>query len=91
MTLTLIIAAVVLALAVLAMGAAALFSRRGRFPDGEISHSAELRRRGIVCAKEEEMRLWRKNKKAGIPACPEGGCDGCAFYTSDSSESSTRS
>ncbi|MBQ7575745.1 MAG: hypothetical protein IJT26_04345 [Bacteroidales bacterium] len=88
MTLTLLIAAAVLVLAVLAMGAAALFSRRGRFPDGEISHNAELRRRGITCAKEEEMRLWRKNKRAGVPTCPEGGCEGCTFY---SSESSTRS
>ena len=75
MTLTLLIAAAVLVLAVLAMGAAALFSPRGRFPDGEISHSAELRRRGITCAKEEELRLWKHKSLPSAEDC--AGCDCC--------------
>ena len=32
--------------------------RKKPFPDSEIGHSKELRKRGIVCAKEEEMKLW---------------------------------
>ncbi|MBO4570420.1 MAG: hypothetical protein J5699_00655 [Bacteroidales bacterium] len=55
MILTLVIAAAVLMLAVLAMGAAVFFRRS--------------------C----------KKKKAGENACPEGGCEGCAFYSSTSS------
>ena len=86
MSLTLIVAVAVLILAVLAMGAAVFFTRKGKFPDGEISRNRELRKMGITCVKEEELRLWRKGK-ASKP-CPEGGCEGCAFY---SSASSTRS
>ena len=32
---------------------------RGKdFPDTEISHNKEMRKRGIICAKEEEFRIW---------------------------------
>ncbi len=67
-----------------------LLKKDGKFPDGEISHNRELRRRGIVCAKEEELRLWKKrHPKAAAEGrrpdtCPTGGCDGCAFYETES-------
>ncbi|MCR5709325.1 MAG: hypothetical protein K6G79_02460 [Bacteroidales bacterium] len=80
-----------LALALLAVGVAGmavtiLVRKDGRFPDGEISHNKELRRRGVICAKEEELRLWRKRNPSAPPAgrpegCPEGGCDSCAFFS----------
>lgn len=70
-------------LALLAMGGALFFTRRGRFPDREISRNPELRKMGITCAKEEELRLWRKGR--GDNPCPDGGCEGCAFYSSVSS------
>ena len=42
--------------------------RKKDFPDGEISRNKELRKRGIVCAKEEELRLWgKKNGKKILP------------------------
>lgn len=82
-----------LALALLALGVAGmavtiLVKKDGRFPDGEISHNKELRRRGVICAKEEELRLWRKRHPGSSAdstssrrpdSCPEGGCDSCAF------------
>ena len=77
MTATILIAAAILILAVLAMGAAVFFRRGGKFPDGELSHNPELRKRGIVCAKEDELRLWRKGK--GPKPCSGDGCEGCAF------------
>ena len=54
-------------------------------PDGEISHSKVLREKGVICAKEEELRLWKKRNPSAASAgkrpdaCPSSGCDGCAF------------
>ena len=79
-----LLAVLLLAIGVAGMAVTMLVKKDGKFPDGEISHNKELRRRGIICAKEEEQRLWRKQhpEAAGDrPAvCPEGGCDGCAFF-----------
>ena len=78
-----------LALGVAGMAVTILVRKDGKFPDGEISRNRELRRRGIVCAKEEELRLWRKRHPGAAAGrrpdtCPEGGCDSCAFFESDS-------
>lgn len=83
-----------LALALLAVGVAGmaitiLVKKDGKFPDGEISRNKALRERGIVCAKEEEMRLWRKRNPQAASrgrrpdTCPESGCDGCAYFGSE--------
>jgi len=68
-----------------------IFRKDGKFPDGEISHNKALRDQGVICAKEEEFRIWRKKggdtssrPKPGIhdgSNCPEGGCEGCAFFS----------
>ncbi|MCF0164701.1 MAG: hypothetical protein HUJ92_05400 [Bacteroidales bacterium] len=55
-----------------------IFRKDGKFPDGEISHSKELRKRGIICAKEEELRIWGKKNKKGNPTCEDLGCKECA-------------
>ena len=84
-----LLAALLLAIAVAGMAVTILLKKDGRFPDGEISHNQELRRRGVICAKEEELRLWRKRHPRAAAAggrpdtCPEGGCDGCAFLESE--------
>jgi len=85
-----LLAVLLLALAVAGLAVTILVKKDGKFPDGEISHNKELRRRGIVCAKEEELRLWRKrNPEAAAAgkrpdACPPGGCDSCAFFEFES-------
>ena len=79
MTATILIAAAVLILAVLAMGAAVFFRRGGRVPDGEISPSRELRERGIRCAKEEELRLWKRKSLPSAEDCAGCDCYGCAM------------
>lgn len=84
-----LLALALLALAVIGMSVTILVKKDGKFPDGEISHNKELRRQGIICAKEEELRMWRKrNQKAAAEGrrpdvCPESGCDGCAFFETD--------
>jgi len=41
-----------------------IFRKDGKFPDTEIEHNKEMRKRGIQCAKIEEKRLWgKKNSK----------------------------
>ena len=76
-----LIYAILLALAVAGMAVTIIVKPGGKFPDGEISHNRELRKRGIICAKEEELRRWGKKRKRIHPYgdCPEGGCEGCSF------------
>ena len=80
-----LLALLLLAFAVAGLAITILVKKDGKFPDGEISHNKELRRQGIICAKEEELRLWKKhNPKAAAHGrrpdiCPESGCEGCAF------------
>ena len=41
-----------------------IFKKDGKFPDGEIAHNKELKKRGIMCASAEEKILWsKKNNK----------------------------
>lgn len=51
--------------------------RKKPFPDGEIEHNKELRKRGIICAREEEMRLWGL-KKGSTGGC-SGSCGSCGL------------
>lgn len=55
--------------------------RNKPFPDSEIGHSKELRKRGILCAREEEMKLWGpKRNKSGI--CDGTSCSDCGLNIS---------
>ena len=81
-----LLALLLLAIGVAGMAVTILFKKDGKFPDGEIAHNKALREQGIICAKEEEMQLWRKRNPSAAAhgerpaACPEGGCEGCAFF-----------
>ena len=54
-----------------------IFRKDGKFPETEIENNVELRKRGIKCAKEEEMKLWGPKDSEGKPVCDEGGCASC--------------
>jgi hypothetical protein len=47
------------------------------FPDTEISHNKEMRKRGIICAKEDELRTWRKKVKNDKGGCDDDFCVSC--------------
>ncbi|MDD2594626.1 MAG: hypothetical protein PHD11_02255 [Bacteroidales bacterium] len=84
----LLAAIIVIGICVLAMCVTIIFKKDGKFPDGEISRNKELRKKGIVCAKEEEMKLWGKNKKRQ----PEhSDCSGCAFFEAGCTNKQLRS
>ena len=57
-----------------------IFRKDGKFPDTEISSNPEMRKRGIVCAKEDEMRMW--GRKKGKPSCADcGDCNSCGLVS----------
>ena len=54
-----------------------IFRKDGKFPETEIENNREMRKRGIKCAKEEEIKIWGKKGPDGKPECSEGGCGSC--------------
>ena len=68
-------AVVFVGLAVLLLGVNIFFFHRP-FPDGEISTNPEMRKRGIKCAKEEELELLARQK--GHKLCDGNYSDACA-------------
>ena len=72
---TLLAAIVFLGIAVLLLGVNIFFVHRP-FPNGEISTNPEMKKRGIKCAKEEEMEILSKQK--GKKVCDGNYSDACA-------------
>ena len=68
-------AVVFVGLAVLLLGVNIFFFHRP-FPDGEISTNPEMKKRGIKCAKEEELELLAR--KQGKKVCDGNFSDACA-------------
>ena len=54
-----------------------IFRKDGKFPETEIENNREMRKRGIKCAKEDEIKLWGKKDENGNPVCGDGGCASC--------------
>ena len=52
---TLVLTLVIVALAVLLLGVKIFFVKGGRFPDTHIHDNAEMRKRGIKCARDKDF------------------------------------
>lgn len=74
----LIAAIILVALCVFGMCFNIIFRKDGKFPETEIEKNVEMRKRGIKCAKEDEIKLWGKKNPDGTPVCDEGGCGSCS-------------
>ena len=72
---TFLAAVLFLALAVLLLGVNIFLFHRP-FPDGEISTNPEMRKRGIKCAKEEELEMLSTRK--GRKLCDGNYSEACA-------------
>ena len=72
---TLLAAVVFVGLAVLLLGVNIFFFHRP-FPDGEISTNPEMRKRGIKCARQEELEMLQAQK--GKKVCDGNFSDACA-------------
>ena len=68
-------AVVFVGLAVLLLGVNVFFFRRP-FPNGEISTNPEMQKRGIKCAKQEELEMLAKRE--GRTLCDGNFSDACA-------------
>lgn len=81
----LITAILLLAFAVFIMSFNIIF-RNKPFPDGEIGRNKELRKRGIICAKEEELKLWGRkgnDSRCGTSSCSDCGISNCTIKTKE--------
>ncbi len=72
---TLLAAILFVGIAVLLLGVNIFFFHRP-FPDGEISTNPEMRKRGIKCAKEEELEMLARQK--GKKVCDGNYSEACA-------------
>ena len=72
---TFLAAIIFVGLAVLLLGVNIFFFHRP-FPDGEISTNPEMRKRGIKCAKQEELEMLAAAK--GTKLWEGDGSDACA-------------
>ena len=72
---TLLAAIVFVGLAVILLGVNIFFFKRP-FPDGEISTNPEMRKRGLKCAKQEELEMLAAQK--GKKLCDGNVSDACA-------------
>lgn len=77
-----LISIVLVALCVIGLSISIIFKKNGKFPETEISKNKEMRKRGIVCMREEDEAIWNKKKKsckdAGNKAYPSSECEICA-------------
>ena len=78
-----LISVIVLALGVLGLCINIIFTNDGKFPDGEVGHNKQLRKQGIVCAREEDEKIWGRSshiqitKKKRIKNIPGPECGTC--------------
>ena len=53
-----------------------IFRKNGQFPETEVSKNKDMRRMGIHCAKQDELKMWKKKPKKALPKdC--GDCHDC--------------
>ena len=82
---TFLAALVFVGLAVILLGVNIFFFKRP-FPNGEISTNPEMRKRGIKCAKQEELEMLAARKKGSRPEHCNGeysdACSQCNLYNS---------
>ena len=67
-------AILIIGIAGLIMGIRMIIQKNGKFPETEVGHNKEMKKRGIVCAKAEE-RIYR-SKLEGKPVS-NSSCGSC--------------
>ena len=77
---TFLAALVFVGLAVLLLGVNIFFLKKP-FPNGEISTTPEMQKRGIRCAKQEELEMLAAQKKL-CDGKYSDACKDCALYKS---------
>ena len=70
-------ALILVAFCFVGLGFNIIFRKNGKFPETEISNNKNMKKLGIKCAKEEEMKMWGDKKRAA-GSCEDLGCSACA-------------
>ncbi|HPF93848.1 MAG TPA: hypothetical protein PLV65_07915 [Tenuifilaceae bacterium] len=61
-----------LVLALLLMGVKILFHKSHKFPETSAGHNRDMRKLGITCARQDEIKCWgKKGNKKGCGTCYE--------------------
>jgi len=76
---TFLAALIFVGIAVILLGVNIFFFKKP-FPNGEISTNPEMQKRGIKCAKQEEMEMLAGQKKFKCSGNYTDACKGCALY-----------
>jgi hypothetical protein len=84
---TFFIFALVVAFCVLCLEVKVLFSKKGKFPETEIGRSEAMRKRGITCAREDE--LDRSSRARQQPTDSAMACGGCSLQDMCSADKRT--
>lgn len=82
----LILSVILVAIAFIGLALNIIFKKNGQFPETGIGHNPEMRKRGLACAKTEELQAFQLQKKIVAtkdgqkfdPADFNGGCAGCS-------------
>lgn len=67
---------ILVAFCFIGLGFNIIFRKNGKFPETEISNNKNMKKLGIKCAKEEEMKRWGDKKRSA--ECESLGCSSCA-------------
>jgi len=81
-----LVTAVLIALCIVGLGFNIFFRKDGKFPETEVSSNKEMRKLGIRCAKEEELRIWGKKTNHTHPSCSDIGCSDCVTNKKNETE-----
>lgn len=72
MVLTVILISILLVgLAFAGLGVNILFRKNGRFPQTEVGSNKNMKNLGITCTKQDEMKAFRKEKRARMAGTSE--------------------
>ncbi len=85
---TFLIFAIVLGLCFLGLGVKIFFSKEKKFPETEIGHNRAMRKRGIMCTRQEEILRWKKER--GLSAGDPQSCEVCGLSDGCKEKSSSR-
>ena len=66
-------------LCVLGLGVSIFFRKDGHFPETDISKNKDMKRLGITCPREDELRAQGPGKPSGCTGKYTDACEGCAF------------
>ncbi len=68
----LLVVVTLMALVVVLMGVKIFFHKSHKFPETSAGHNREMRKRGLTCARQDEIKCWsKKNAKGSCGTCFE--------------------